>query len=489
MGFFDFLFKSKPKPVPPDVLREQLFDLVARNDLAGLEQLCRQHADAIAQHFPGWRTVPEPARGDARQFERYAQGLIAVAQLFAEKLGQPGLVALLQGEPGGNPLERWKTAMLAARDEMQRLDFDKAAQHLSRELAAVRGLSGDAARQMLVITLGTLGECHFQQGNGREAEAVTREALEACRAQGDQDGVRTYLRNLYEIHRYLGEGAKAAACAEELSRHLAAAGDAVQARRFEFLARLSREGEPLNRVVAEVKGQLYELDALPSNLDGNVRFQFARNRPTLAKVTALTSRGMNLASLGQFAEAREAFERAAALDPHDPAPRYQLGVALMDQERPADAATHFQAVETLAPGWFQCRADLWMSQQIAEKKLPYEAYIMVRALESRAPPEQKVALIRQAVEQLPRLAPLYLELGKECTALGQAEDARAALDRGLACAEEPDIRTRLLVQRALLEPVRAPDRLRRLEEAVALDGNRVAAAMARVLLLNEQLRS
>jgi len=489
MGFFNFLFKSKPKPLSPEALRDELFDLAARGDLPALERLCRKHAETIAQHFLQWRTLPPATRDDAQQFERYAQGLITIAQLFSQKLGQPALVAVLQGAPDENPLERWKTSMLSARDEMQRLDFDKAAERISQELVRVRTLDGMAAQEMIAITLGTLGECHFQQGHGHDALVATSEALESCRSREDQDGLRTYLRNLCEIHRYLGETEKAATSAEELSRLFAREGNIASARRFEQLARLCRAGEPLNRVVAEVHGQLYELDSLPPRIEGEVRFQFARNRPTLAKVTALTTRGMNLGTLGQHAEARHSFERAAALDPHDPSPRYQLGVALMDQECVADAVTCFQLVETLAPGWFHCRADLWMSRQIAEQKVPYEAYIMLRALESQAPPQQKVPLLLQAVEQLPDLAPLYLELGKERASLGQETQAREALDRGLACAEEPDIHTRLLVQRALLDPPGTPERLRRLGEAVALDGNRVAAAMARVVLLKEQLPS
>jgi hypothetical protein len=61
----------------------------------------------------------------------------------------------------------------------------------------------------------------------------------------------------------------------------------------------------------------------------------------------------------------------------------------------------------------------------------------------------------------------------------------AAARAGLARDPDPDVRTRLLV--ALARVTKLPENRRLLEEAVALDGNRIAGAMARVLLLPREV--
>ena len=61
--------------------------------------------------------------------------------------------------------------------------------------------------------------------------------------------------------------------------------------------------------------------------------------------------------------------------------------------------------------------------------------------------------------------------------------AATAARAGLSRDPDPDVRTRLLI--ALARVTRQPESRRLLEEAIALDGNRVAAAMARVILLSQ----
>jgi hypothetical protein len=72
-------------------------------------------------------------------------------------------------------------------------------------------------------------------------------------------------------------------------------------------------------------------------------------------------------------------------------------------------------------------------------------------------------------------------VGKYLAQLGRVSDARAALQRGLACAAEPDVKTRLLVELG----IRCEDHQKQvalLQEAQALNGNLVAATQATLVL-------
>jgi hypothetical protein len=87
-----------------------------------------------------------------------------------------------------------------------------------------------------------------------------------------------------------------------------------------------------------------------------------------------------------------------------------------------------------------------------------------------------------ALRVAPRLAPLHLFYGRSLEALGARPAAEAAYRDGLACATEPDVRSRLLVALGVASGY-APERATALAEATAtVGGNLVAAAMATVAL-------
>lgn len=480
MGIFDFLTRSSKAP-KPEALRERLFDAAAAGDPGALLELCQKHAEQIAQHFPAWRKLPEALRSDPKQIQRYGEGLIAVARCFAERLDRPELLAVLQGGDD-NPIDRWQRAIEQADALVKQHQLDEAARILSEQVDAVRTLRGGDAGRMLSLTLAKLAECRFHQGRAAEALAPAREALELCRARGNLADVAACLGTVYELHRYLGQSAEAADAAEQLAAVLDQTGPEERARRFHRLAALARAGEPLNRVVVEVNGQLRELSEVESLRDGTLRFHFARNRRALAPVAALVEHGEVLGSEGKLEAARERFERAAALDPYDPEPRYKLGLTLLYLHRAPEAVEQYQAVEALAPGWYQCRSDLWLARQIAEGKIHEDVLLGLLRLGSAESAEERVAMARNWLKRQPDFAPVHYELGRALRELGELDEARAAYDRGLECVQEPDLKTRLLVDRALLDPEDSPERTRRLGEAVALDGNRLAAAMATLAL-------
>ena len=266
MGFFDFFKRSgaSAAPATPDQMRDALFGAVLSGKGRELDRLCRTHRDAIAQHFPAWQKPPEELRSNPEAMQRYVNGLIGVAQFFADSLGDASLIERLMGPPESNPLVQWQNRLAEARELMDGLRYAEATQALSDLLIDVRELKGSGADRYQPITLGYLGECYFHQGEPARALPHLEQALRLCEQSGDGAGVAAYLDSLYEVHRYLGQGPAAAAAAERLATALAGQGRTQEATRYRRQAAVVRAGEPLNRVVAVVNGQQYELDEVPA---------------------------------------------------------------------------------------------------------------------------------------------------------------------------------------------------------------------------------
>ena len=367
-----------------------------------------------------------------------------------------------------------------ARELMAELRFGEARQMLADGLAEARGVHGPNVGRFRAFANGMLGESCFQMGDTAAALEPTTTALRLCEEQGDQAGVVAYLENLVEIHRYLGQPEPAAAAAERCADVLAAAGQARRAAEWRSQARVMRAGEPLNRVMAVLGDDRYELDDLPGGeVEGG--FTFQRNRVTLAPAHQRTAAGERLGGQGRQAEAYQAFQEAARLDPFDPHSRYLSGLALLFLRRYAEAVTEYEATERLAPGWFQCRADRWMARELAGGALDHELFVTAYQLQNAPlPPAERVRMAAAALAAAPGLAPLYLYHGDGLAALGATTEADAAYRNGLARAVEPDIRTRLLVALGIVARS-APERAALLDEAAGTEGgNLIATAMATV---------
>jgi tetratricopeptide (TPR) repeat protein len=485
MGLFDFLRRGRrgPESVSDP---EQLWNLLAQATLSGnsaeLERLCRSHRALIAQHFPAWQRVPEPLRNDRPALERHMHTLVSVAEVFAGPLGDPSLLQRLMGPAESNPLMQWEEKLQQARHQMTELHYDEAARLLCDLLIDVRGLQGSGVDHYLPITLGHLGECYFQHGDASRAVSHFDQALRLCEQSGDAAGVTVYLGNLYEVYRYLGQPGPAADHAERLAVALEAQGQVREAARYRRQATIVRAGEPLNRIVAVVDEQQYELDELPQIGDGRVQFVFQRNRPNLRPAQVLTERGEQLGSAGSLDEALATFRSAAQADRHDPQPHYEAGLTLLSLQRYTEAVEEYEATEERAPGWFHCRADLGLARQLALGHAGHETFLAVRALEDgNLPPQERARLAEKAIAAGASVALLYLLHGKALAALGRGAEAEAAFRHGLTLADEPDVKTRLLVELGVLIEVPA-ERNTLLREARDLKGNLVAAAMAHVAL-------
>jgi tetratricopeptide (TPR) repeat protein len=488
MGFFDRLFgkgnsgkDNKPGPIDPDDLRAQLFDAAASGDLKRVEQLCRAHRATVVADFPAWQKVPEATRGDQAALQRYGRGLVTVAQLFAERLGDVSLLERLIGQPQDNPLVRWQDQLGKAQALVDEMNYARAKTLLTDLLAEVRGLQGSGVERLLPITLGRIAACHFHAGEADEALRLFTEALALCERAADLEGVQAYLGSLYNVHRWLGQPAPAADAARRLADLLESQGQHDEAALHRRQAERVAAGEPPNRVVAVVGERTVELDDLEGT-PGRLRFVFERDRITLDPAREWTRRGEQLGGAGDHAEALAAFEKAAAADPHDPHSRYQAAFTLLHLRRYAEAESLYAEVERLAPGWFHCRADRWLAAQLAAGTIDHDTFLALHTLQDGdLAPEARLALAEKTLQRARRVPLLHLHHAKALAELGRKPEALAALRAGLAADPEPDARTRLLVDLANLtqEP---SERAALLRQAEALAGNLVAAATARVLL-------
>jgi tetratricopeptide (TPR) repeat protein len=489
MGWLRSLLGDKKGPdavLEPDALRQLLFDAAGEPNRAAFARLCATHEEAILVNFPRWKRVPEAFRG-TKEMAWYGGGMIALARHFAEKRGHPELLNSLAPPPEANPLSQWTTALRQVDEWMKEGRHAEGVALMRDTLASVDGLSGPGVDAYLPITHGRLGECLFNSGSPDEAVAPMERALEGCRSQNDEAGVVSYLGNLYEIHRYRGDAVAAADSLETLALTLERLGDSRAAAGYRRQLSIVKEGEPLCRVVVEREGERFELSNLP-RVAADSRFVFVRNRIALRPSTLAVSAGEDAGMARDFEGALAHFRRAALADAYDPWPRYHEGGTLLYLRRYSEAEAALEATELLAPGFYHCRSDRWLAEQLAKGAVGHETFLLVRRLTDGAPPASVTVDLARAGLAKADVAPLWLELGKALGTLGRREEAEEAYRRGLDRAAEADVRTRLLVELGAI--VRdAAEKAEVLHEAIELRGNLVASAMAMTLLSPSSLAS
>jgi len=323
--------------------------------------------------------------------------------------------------------------------------------------------------------LGSLGLCYFHSRQAQKAIPHLEQALRHCE-------VKAYLGNLYEAHRYLAKVDAAAECADKLADFLEREGQETDAVHYRRQATIVRAGEPLNRIIAVVDGVRYEMDEVTPIEGKKIQFVYERNRIRLHPAVELTRRGEEFGKQGRNEDALGQFRDAAKADPFDPHSRYLEGFALLHLQRPVEAVESYQVTEELAPGWFHCRSDLWFAQQMVLSNIGHEVFLSLVALEDGPqPPAEKISLADLVLQRYPKVPQAYLHRGKSLVRLGREQDAKAAFRWGLVYADDPDVKTRLLVELAvLLED--ADERADLLREAKSLNGNLMSGAVATLAL-------
>ncbi len=488
MSILDRLRRRHPG-LDPEEVRSRLFAAYAAHDGAGLAALCRDHADLIAAHFAEWKDGAKPAAGDDPRPQRHVETLAAIATFFGRVLGRSELERILVPPGEADPTQAWRRTLKHARALMEELDFERAAAMLGDFLIDVRHAPGSVADNYVAAANSLLGQCDFLRGRVQEAEAPLARAAEMCEAARQPGNLRANLETLFEVYRYLGRGEQAAAVAERIAELCLRVDEAPQGEYWRRQGAVLRAGEPLNRVVVRLGERYLELDqAFPEPGEG-VELMYRRNRLTLRSAQLLVDEGERRSGAGDLEGALGRFRAAAARDRYDPHARYLAAIALACLERPAEAAQEFRETERLAPGWFNARAYLELSRAMIRGAVDpalFRPYTVMLA-EGPRDPARRLGIADHLCRAHPEVALAHLGRGASLARMERKKEAAAAFRRGLDCARDEDMRTRLYLA---LGVVTEEPRERRalLETATDIGGNPMAAAMA-TLALRVQARS
>ena len=484
MAFLDRWFKRKSQEIDdPEQLREMLFAAVSSQDWDGFALLCDAERETIFGNFPGWQRVPEAIHNDPVRLQAYGDGLIMVARYFDEELGRPELMTRMRGDHETSLFTQWKLELEQGQRLEDNLQYAESIRVLEALLPKIEKSHGPGAEHYRAVAYGHLARSYIQNGEAAKALPATETALRLCQEQNDVEGIIIYLRGLYEVHRYLGNGKLAADYSDQLADALQAQNQHRESERARTRAKIARAGEPLNRVIVHIDGNQFELEETPKVKDGVVRFSFERNRIALRTSEVLTEQGGRLIEQGAYEEALMRFREAAQADAYNPDPHYHAGLSLLRLERYDEAVKSYEATQERAPGWFHCSAMLWLARQLAAGSIQQEDFLVLRTLEDdeEMGAEEKVCLAEQALTGAPALALLHLNYGINLQATERRDQALAAYRTGLRCVEEPQTRARLLVNLALLD-TNAHDRRIWLEEAAESKADLISAATAFLFL-------
>lgn len=366
----------------PSLKFEELQSQLARAGHSSRRQLrrfCRAYRTQIEANVDKLVLAPPGFDADSPETQQFIHGLATAAQCLATECNSPALWQALTGTADNNPILRWQQFLEFLPERLQRLEFEQVREEILVQLEDIKRFQGPHAKQYEAIALGRLGEACFHSGRVSEAGVPTQRALEICRLQDDRHGVAIYLANLIEIARYAGDAAGAIQWAEQLHDELMRQGRHAEAADVARQLTRLRAGEPFCRLVCRKNDRVFELDELQPVADSSYCFEFVRNRPSLHTARGLTEQGKAKGARGELAEALELFQRAANIDPYDPDPAYQSGVALMDLGAFGQAKAAFAQAEARAPGWFNCRRDRWLAEQLDLGGLPSEVWTILRS--------------------------------------------------------------------------------------------------------------
>jgi len=99
-----------------DSLRDMLIAALSTRDMKLFETLATANRVAISDNFPQWQRVPEPIRNNGGAMQRYANMLIALAEMFRERFKDTSLITRLTA-PGAtaDPIRaQWEQGLAQA---------------------------------------------------------------------------------------------------------------------------------------------------------------------------------------------------------------------------------------------------------------------------------------------------------------------------------------------------------------------------------------
>ncbi len=481
--------RAEPAPPPParapaaaaasaGPLLDRLLAAVHSKRWAEVERLYRSEPAAFDAGHATWCVAPNPK--DAEETQAYVEGVVALAAFLAEVCDDDRLLATLRTAETDNPLKRWERELVDARKLVEGCAFEDALERLRALRLDISPMAGPARDVFLGLAWNATAGALLHAGRSTEALEPAKLGFKLCVEGGDLGAIMPSGETLLAVHRYRGEWSEASRMCDLLATACRRLGRVGQAERFEREARGLLEGEPLVRACLLRDGLSFELDDAVE-LGAPLSISTIRNRPALIGCIARCREASRAAREGEFEDALSKLEEARGIDPHDPAPWYLEGQIEMARDRFAEAETRFRRAEQLAPGWRDTRSWLHHAEELSGGRLEADAFRLLCALDRPGEEEGKLAASRHGVENWPDFGALWHAHGRLLVAAGEPAEARRAFSRAIRLLDEPHRKTRLFVDQALIleSPV---GRRALLEQAVALDGNLLAAATARLLL-------
>lgn len=493
MGFFDFLNKKAAPKVKEtasaavmsiDDLKKQVFDAIDRNHLVEFENLCVENEAQIIRAFGDWRKPPQEVSIDKEAMRKYAYCLMVIASYFQKQRNRGELMTMLTGIDDSEQSRQWQQQLGQCQMLMQQqLKFSEALPLLEQCLDLSDGVSGAGVDKFLPLTLGYIGECYFQLGDMDRAAEYVERALKCTTMQGDHESTVAYLSNLYEINRYRGAYDRAAENAQAIIDRVYERSELVAASNWRHNLKAVSGPEPLYRLLLKIGEELFELDEIPKVNGERVEFIFVRNRIELVLCSQKCFEGREQAEKAEYDAALSSFEEAARLDQYSPHPFYMSGNIKLVQKRYAEAIEDLQKVEELCPGFETSRADLWLARMLKDNKMEQDACLSVFQTNNESIPiEERIQLCRDQIKKYPNFGEAYWRLGKMLANSEKGAEALESFKQGIDIAEEPDVRSRLLRDIAILSSDEAAKR-KYFEEAIAVkNGNCLAHGMSVYML-------
>lgn len=201
------------------------------------------------------------------------------------------------------------------------------------------------------------------------------------------------------------------------------------------------------------------------------------------RAQAAFERGQEWEQRGNPTKAMGSYREAAAIAPDWPDPHRCLGTLYLEMGRYDEAVAAYRQIKPLLPPGDGSVDDLLhVVERIQSGELDrgaYDYYVMARDLPEDQL-DEKMALCQKALALSPTYAAPYVVLGRALLAKGQPNQARAVLERGLACAPQPYTRADLLFNlgNVLLVGGQRDDALAAFRQVVDLNANPTATQFA-----------
>jgi tetratricopeptide (TPR) repeat protein len=194
------------------------------------------------------------------------------------------------------------------------------------------------------------------------------------------------------------------------------------------------------------------------------------------RAQAAFERGQEWEERGNLTRAINAYREAAAIEPDWAVPHQCIGTLYLEMGRYDEAAAAYRQAKLVPLPGDGSIDDLLQVIALIQKgaldPTAYRYYVMARDMPNEQL-DEKMALCQKALSLNPTFAAPYAVLGRVLLAKGRPNQARAVLERGLACDPTPFTRASLLFDlgNVLLASGQRDEALAAFRQVVELNAN------------------